>query len=114
MLGISLLIQVFGLVPPLMFQVVMDKVLTNRAFDTLSVVAVAMLLAAVFETLLTGLRNYIFAHTTNRMDVELGAPAVSASWCSCHWRILPRAGSAIRWRACANLRAFATSLPDRR
>jgi subfamily B ATP-binding cassette protein HlyB/CyaB len=72
-LGISFLIQTFGLVPPLMFQVIMDKVLTNRAYDTLSVVAVAMLLAAVFETLLTGLRNYIFAHTTNRMDVELGA-----------------------------------------
>jgi subfamily B ATP-binding cassette protein HlyB/CyaB len=72
-LGVSLLIQTFGLVPPLMFQVVMDKVLTNRAFDTLGVVCVAMLLAALFETLLTGLRNYIFAHTTNRMDVELGA-----------------------------------------
>ena len=72
-LGVSLLIQLFGLVPPLMFQVIMDKVLTNRAFDTLSVVAIAMLLASLFETLLTGLRNYIFAHTTNRMDVELGA-----------------------------------------
>jgi len=71
--AVSFLIQMFGLVPPLMFQVIMDKVLTNRAFDTLSVVAVAMLLASVFETLLTGLRNYIFAHTTNRMDVELGA-----------------------------------------
>jgi len=72
-LAVSFLIQLFGLVPPLMFQVIMDKVLTNRAFDTLSVIALAMLLAAVFETLLTGLRNYIFAHTTNRMDVELGA-----------------------------------------
>jgi subfamily B ATP-binding cassette protein HlyB/CyaB len=72
-LGISLLIQLFGLVPPLMFQVVMDKVLTNRAFDTLSVVCIAMLSAGVFETTLTGLRNYIFSHTTNRIDVELGA-----------------------------------------
>jgi ATP-binding cassette, subfamily B, bacterial HlyB/CyaB len=72
-LSVSLLIQLFGLVPPLMFQVIMDKVLTNRAFDTLTVVGVVMLLASIFETLLTGLRNYIFAHTTNRMDVELGA-----------------------------------------
>jgi subfamily B ATP-binding cassette protein HlyB/CyaB len=72
-LGVSFLIQMFGLVPPLMFQVIMDKVLTNRAYHTLGVVAIAMLLASVFETLLTGLRNYIFAHTTNRMDVELGA-----------------------------------------
>jgi subfamily B ATP-binding cassette protein HlyB/CyaB len=72
-LGVSLLIQLFGLVPPLMFQVVMDKVLTNRAFNTLSVVCIAMLLASLFETILTGLRNYIFAHTTTRIDVELGA-----------------------------------------
>ncbi len=72
-LGVSLLIQLLGLVPPLMFQVVMDKVLTNRAFDTLSVVCIGMLLAALAETLLTGLRNYIFAHTTTRIDVELGA-----------------------------------------
>ena len=72
-LGVSLLIQLFALVPPLMFQVVMDKVLTNRAFDTLALVCIAMLGASVFETLLTGLRNYIFSHTTTRMDVELGA-----------------------------------------
>ena len=31
-------LQVFGLVSPLMFQVVMDKVLVNRAFSTLNVV----------------------------------------------------------------------------
>lgn len=72
-LGVSLLIQLFGLVSPLMFQVVMDKVLTNRAFGTLSVVCSALLISTVFETILTGIRNYVFAHTTNRMDVELGA-----------------------------------------
>ncbi len=72
-LGVSLLIQLFGLVPPLMFQVVMDKVLINRAFDTLNVVCIAMLISSVFETILTGVRNYLFAHTTTRMDVELGA-----------------------------------------
>jgi ATP-binding cassette, subfamily B, bacterial HlyB/CyaB len=72
-LGVSLLIQLFGLVQPLMFQVIMDKVLTNRAFDTLTVVCIAMLIAALAETILTALRNYVFAHTTTRMDVELGA-----------------------------------------
>jgi ATP-binding cassette, subfamily B, bacterial HlyB/CyaB len=51
----------------------MDKVLTNRAFSTLSVVCTALLICTVFEAILTGIRNYVFAHTTNRMDVELGA-----------------------------------------
>ncbi|WP_156126541.1 ABC transporter transmembrane domain-containing protein [Burkholderia sp. 9120] len=72
-LFVSLILQLFGLVSPLMFQVVMDKVLTNRAYDTLNVVCIALLVSSVFEILLTGLRNYIFSHTTNRIDVELGA-----------------------------------------
>ena len=72
-LGVSLLLQLFGLVSPLMFQVVMDKVLTNRAFDTLSVTCLVLLICAVFESVLTGIRNFVFAHATNRMDVELGA-----------------------------------------
>lgn len=72
-LGVSLVLQLFGLVSPLMFQVVMDKVLVNRTYSTLNVVCITLLVASVFEVLLTGLRNYVFAHTTNRIDVELGA-----------------------------------------
>jgi ATP-binding cassette, subfamily B, bacterial HlyB/CyaB len=72
-LGVSLILQLFGLVSPLMFQVVMDKVLVNRTYSTLNVVCVTLLISSVFEVLLTGLRNYVFSHTTNRIDVELGA-----------------------------------------
>ncbi|HTJ16822.1 MAG TPA: type I secretion system permease/ATPase [Steroidobacteraceae bacterium] len=72
-LAVSAVLQVFGLVSPLMFQVVMDKVMVNRAFHTLNVVCVALLISAVFEVLLSGVRNYVFAHTASRIDVELGA-----------------------------------------
>jgi subfamily B ATP-binding cassette protein HlyB/CyaB len=70
---VSAVLQLFGLVWPLMFQVVMDKVLTNRAFNTLNIVCIALLVSSVFEVLLTALRNYVFSHTANRIDVELGA-----------------------------------------
>ena len=70
---VSAVLQLFGLVSPLMFQVVMDKVLVNRAFNTLNVVCIALLASSIFEILLTGLRNYVFSHTANRIDVELGA-----------------------------------------
>lgn len=70
---ISAVLQLLGLISPLMFQVVMDKVLVNQAFSTLNVVCVVLLISSVAETLLTGLRNYVLAHTTSRMDVELGA-----------------------------------------
>ncbi len=70
---VSALIQLFGLVSPLMFQVVMDKVLVNNALSTLNVVCIGLLISSIAEVLLTGLRNYVFSHTTNRMDVELGS-----------------------------------------
>ncbi|MBN3851313.1 type I secretion system permease/ATPase [Paraburkholderia sp. Ac-20342] len=70
---VSAVLQLFGLVSPLMFQVVMDKVLVNRAFNTLNVVCIALLVSSIFEVALTGLRNYVFSHTANRIDVELGA-----------------------------------------
>jgi len=71
--AVSFVIQLFGLVTPLMFQVVMDKVLVNRAFNTLTVVGITLLICSIFEVALTALRNYVFAHTTNRIDVELGS-----------------------------------------
>lgn len=72
-LMISAVLQLLGLISPLMFQVVMDKVLVNEAFSTLNVVCIALLVSSVCESALTALRNYVLAHTTSRMDVELGA-----------------------------------------
>ncbi len=72
-LVVSAVLQLFALITPLFFQVVMDKVLVHRGFSTLDVVAAALLAVSVFEIVLGGLRTYIFAHTTSRIDVELGA-----------------------------------------
>ncbi|ULJ68459.1 type I secretion system permease/ATPase [Wielerella bovis] len=70
---VSVVLQIFALITPLFFQVVMDKVLVHRGFSTLDVVAIALLVVSLFEIVLGGLRTYIFAHTTSRIDVELGA-----------------------------------------
>ena len=70
---ISLVLQLIGLVTPLFFQVVMDKVLVNHAMKTLNVIAIGLILATLFEALLTGTRTYVFAHTSSKIDVELGA-----------------------------------------
>ncbi len=69
----SFFIQLFALVTPLFFQVVIDKVLVHRGLTTLDVLAVGLLVVSLFEVVLTGLRNYVFAHTSNRIDVTLGA-----------------------------------------
>ncbi|WP_231853029.1 type I secretion system permease/ATPase [Xenorhabdus poinarii] len=70
---LSIFIQVFALVTPLFFQVVMDKVLVHQSYNTLDVIAFAFVVVVFFEVILTGLRTYLFSHTTNRIDIELGS-----------------------------------------
>ena len=70
---ISFFLQLFGLVSPLFFQVVMDKVLVHRGLTTLDVLVMGLVVVVVFESVLNALRSYLFSHTTSRMDVELGS-----------------------------------------
>src|SRR6516165_7056564 len=72
-LAASFVIQLFGLATPLIFQTVIDKVLVHRGLSTLEVVVAGLALIAMFEALLSGLRTYLFSHTSNRIDVVLGA-----------------------------------------
>jgi subfamily B ATP-binding cassette protein HlyB/CyaB len=69
----SFVLQLFALLTPLFTQVVIDKVLVHKGFTTLHVLAVGMVALAMFDAVLGGLRTYLFAHTTNRIDVGLGA-----------------------------------------
>lgn len=69
----SFFLQLFALISPLLFQVVIDKVLVNRGLSSLDVLMIALICISVFETVLGGLRTYTFSHTTTRVDVELGA-----------------------------------------
>lgn len=70
---VSFVLQIFSLLTPLFFQVVMDKVLVHHGLTTLDVIAVGLLGIMLFETALSGLRTYVFAHTASRIDVELGS-----------------------------------------
>lgn len=72
-LVISFFLQLFALVTPLFFQVVMDKVLVHHAMTTLTVITVGLVAITLFNGVLAGLRTFVFAHTTSRIDVELGA-----------------------------------------
>ncbi|WP_228550770.1 type I secretion system permease/ATPase [Endozoicomonas sp. OPT23] len=68
----SLALQIFALLTPIVFQVVMDKVLVHHALMTLDVLAAGLFLIILFEVTLEGLRSYLFTHTTSKMDIELG------------------------------------------
>jgi subfamily B ATP-binding cassette protein HlyB/CyaB len=69
----SLFIQLFALISPFFFQVIIDKVLAHRGVSTLNVLVLALIIIGLFEVILNGLRAYVFSHTTSRIDVELGA-----------------------------------------
>ncbi|WUR14694.1 type I secretion system permease/ATPase [[Empedobacter] haloabium] len=109
-LVVSFVLQFFALITPLFFQVVMDKVLVHRGFTTLDVIAVGLVAVMLFEVALTTLRSYVFAHTTSRIDVELGARLFR------HLLALPlayfqarRVGDSVaRVRELENIRSFLT------
>ena len=107
----SFFLQIFALVSPLFFQVVIDKVLVHRSLSTLDVLVIGLVAISMFETILGILRTYLFAHTTNRIDVELGARLFR------HLLALPMAyfqarrvgDSVARVRELENIRNFLTS-----
>ncbi|SEP42915.1 ATP-binding cassette, subfamily B, HlyB/CyaB [Methylobacterium sp. ap11] len=69
----SFFLQLMGLVSPIFFQLVIDKVLVHQSLTTLDVLAIGLTAVLTFETGLSALRNWLFAHTTNRVDSELSA-----------------------------------------
>ena len=108
MLVASFFLQLFALVTPLFFQVVIDKVLVHRGMSTLDVLVLGLVTITIFEAVLGTLRTYLFAHTTNRIDVELGA-RLFRHLVACRSPISRRGASATPWRGCASSRTSATS-----
>jgi subfamily B ATP-binding cassette protein HlyB/CyaB len=107
---ISITLQVIGLITPLFFQVVMDKVLVNSAYKTLNVIGFALFFTIIFDIVLTAIRSFAFSSTASKMDVELGSRLFT------HLLTLPlpyfqsrRAGDSVaRIRELENIRSFLT------
>ena len=107
----SFFLQLVGLASPIFFQLVIDKVLVHQSMTTLEVLAIGLAAVLVFETLLSALRNWLFAHTTSRVDAELSSSLFR------HLVALPlsyfearRVGDSVaRVRELENIRNFLTS-----
>lgn len=72
----SFFIQVFNLVNPLMTMIIIDKVMGDRNIEALDMLAMLMLIVALFEALLSGLRTFLFVDTTNRLDIKLSSEVI--------------------------------------
>lgn len=109
----ALAIQLLGLASPMVTQVIVDKVLMHKSFSTLNVLMIGLIIIAFFEMSLAIAKNYVFTHTTNRIDVILNARLFQ------HLFKLPlnyfesrRVGDTIaRVREIENIRRFLTGTP---
>ena len=70
---ITLALNLLGLAAPLFFQNVVDKVLVHDTQSTLVVLSIGFVGVSVWETVFGWLRTGLYAETSQKIDVELGA-----------------------------------------
>jgi HlyB family type I secretion system ABC transporter len=67
----SLLVQIFGLCTPILTQVLLDQVVTERSVSTFFAAGTGLLIFSVFGLGMKSLRRYLLFHTANRIDLSL-------------------------------------------
>ncbi len=67
----AIVLQLFALAAPLLFENVIDKVLVGRSISSLHVIGMAMLALALAEPLYSFLRNTVFGHMASQINSEL-------------------------------------------
>jgi ATP-binding cassette, subfamily B, bacterial HlyB/CyaB len=71
------LITLLSLVVPLFFQIVVDKVLVNRTYNTLNVLGIGILAAVIFSGFLGYVRSYFLLYATNKIDISTATKTFS-------------------------------------
>ena len=72
----SFVVQLFSLANPLLIQVIIDKVISQRSLDTLQVLGIALVVVTLMEGVIGSLRTFLFSETTNRIDLRLGSEVI--------------------------------------
>ncbi|MCT4662029.1 MAG: type I secretion system permease/ATPase [Tissierellales bacterium] len=69
----AFMLQIIGLISPLIIQAIIDKVLVHKSFTTLNGLMIGLIIVITFEMFMGVARNYVFSHVTNRIDVILSS-----------------------------------------
>jgi ATP-binding cassette subfamily B protein len=72
----SLVLQLLNLAQPLLLQQIFDKVIGQQNLDTLYTLGLVLLTVSLFQGVLGAVRTYLFADTTNRIDIALGGEVI--------------------------------------
>lgn len=67
---VAMMIHFTGLAVPLFFQITVDKVLVHESFQTLNVLAVAVIIVLLFQGVFNFLRDYLLAFATSKIDMR--------------------------------------------
>ena len=67
----AVLLYALGLVIPIFFQLVIDKVLVHESFTTLYVLAIGVVVALIFDGVFTFLRRFLLLYATNKVDIRV-------------------------------------------
>ena len=67
----AILLYALGLIIPIFFQLVIDKVLVHESFTTLYVLAVGAIVALFFDSIFNFLRRYLLLYATNKIDIRV-------------------------------------------
>ncbi len=106
----SCFVQLFSLVTPVFFQVIVDKVLVHRSVQTLEVIVFGLIVVGLFDVILQYLRSYALFHTATRIDVDLGVKIFSALFRLplSYFETRPTGQTVARVREVETIRAFLT------
>jgi ATP-binding cassette subfamily B protein len=69
--------NLIGFATPLLFHVVIDKVIPHQSYQTLYIVTGVFLLAAFFEAIFSYTRQYLMLFATNKIDASLASRTFS-------------------------------------
>jgi ATP-binding cassette subfamily B protein len=70
-IGVSLLIQFFGLLTPLFTQIVLDRIILQKSLPTLHVFSIGLLMFSVWSIGLVTVRQYLLDYLSSRVDLTL-------------------------------------------
>ena len=70
---LSVMSNVIGLGTPLMFNILIDKVVPHRSYNTLVAVILAFVMAMVFEAIFSYVRSYLTMYASNKIDARLAS-----------------------------------------
>ena len=69
-------IQLLTLSNPLLIQIIIDKVISQRSLDTLQILGIALLIVTLFEGVLNSLKTFLLADTSNRIDKRISSEII--------------------------------------